>query len=214
MAKRLTYQDIRDLDAAEVGKMSTEDLRSLLEQVRNKLDVRGKSFTRQREKIYSPAYNAILKYYVDAGMPPVENVSRNRAYNEIFQIRQFFRSKTSDVKEARRFNIEQDKMLFGTTKSGRAKFRMDSEMRTRFWDLYDDFTGTSKLAETVYGYQNIWTELASILVEKKYSYGYELYQNKTELFDLLERRLRNEDSERREGFDKDNTTFSGRWDGI
>ena len=209
MAKRLTYQQIRELDPAEVGKMSTEDLRNLLGEARKKYSVRAKSLKRVSDKIYSPALEAMERYYEDVGVQSTEKVSRNRAYNELFNIRQFFNAKSSDVKEARKINIEQDKMLFGVTKSGRAKFRMDTKQRKKFWDLYDDFTEFSKTAETAFGYQNIWSELATIVVEQPY-----LINDKLAVFNLLENRLNNEKSERREGFDKDNTAFSGSWDGI
>ena len=144
MAKRLTYQQIRELDPAEVGKMSTEDLRNLLGEARKKYSVRAKSLKRVSDKIYSPALEAMERYYEDVGVQSTEKVSRNRAYNELFNIRQFFNAKSSDIKEARKINIEQDKMLFGVTKSGRAKFRMDTKQRKKFWDLYDDFTEFSK----------------------------------------------------------------------
>ena len=209
MAKRLTYQKIRELDPAEVGKMSTEDLRNLLGEARKKYSVRAKSLKRVSDKIYSPALEAMERYYEDVGVQSTEHVSRNRAYNELFNIRQFFNAKSSDVKEARKINIEQDKMLFGVTKSGRAKFRMDTKQRKKFWDLYDDFTEFSKTAETAFGYQNIWSELATIVVEQPY-----LINDKLAVFNLLENRLNHEKSERREGFDKDNTAFSGSWDGI
>lgn len=209
MAKRLTYQQIRELDPAEVGKMSTDDLRNLLGEARKKYSVRAKSLKRVSDKIYSPALEAMERYYEDVGVQSTEHVSRNRAYNELFNIRQFFNAKSSDVKEARKINIEQDKMLFGVTKSGRAKFRMDTKQRKKFWDLYDDFTEFSKTAETAFGYQNIWSELATIVVEQPY-----LINDKLAVFNLLENRLNHEKSERREGFDKDNTAFSGSWDGI
>ena len=209
MAKRLTYQQIRELDPAEVGKMSTEDLRNLLGEARKKYSVRAKSLKRVSDKIYSPALEAMERYYEAVGVQSTEHVSRNRAYNELFNIRQFFNAKSSDVKEARKINIEQDKMLFGVTKSGRAKFRMDTKQRKKFWDLYDDFTEFSKTAETAFGYQNIWSELATIVVEQPY-----LINDKLAVFNLLENRLNHEKSERREGFDKDNTAFSGSWDGI
>ena len=209
MAKRLTYQQIRELDPAEVGKMSTEDLRNLLGEARKQYSVRAKSLKRVSDKISSPALEAMERYYEDVGVQSTEHVSRNRAYNELFNIRQFFNAKSSDVKEARKINIEQDKMLFGVTKSGRAKFRMDTKQRKKFWDLYDDFTEFSKTAETAFGYQNIWSELATIVVEQPY-----LINDKLAVFNLLENRLNHEKSERREGFDKDNTAFSGSWDGI
>ena len=203
MAKRLTYQQIRELDPAEVGKMSTEDLRNLLGEARKKYSVRAKSLKRVSDKIYSPALEAMERYYENVGVQSTEKVSRNRAYNELFNIRQFFNAKSSDIKEARKINIEQDKMLFGVTKSGRAKFRMDTKQRKKFWDLYDDFTEFSKTAETAFGYQNIWSELATIVVEQPY-----LINDKLAVFNLLENRLNHEKSERREGFDKDNTSFS------
>ena len=86
---------------------------------------------------------------------------------------------------------------------------MDTKQRKKFWDLYDDFTEFSKTAETAFGYQNIWSELATIVVEQPY-----LINDKLAVFNLLENRLNHEKSERREGFDKDNTAFSGSWDGI
>ena len=63
MAKRLTYQQIRELDPAEVGKMSTEDLRNLLGEARKQYSVRAKSLKRVSDKISSPALEAMERYY-------------------------------------------------------------------------------------------------------------------------------------------------------
>ena len=97
MAKRFTYDDIRNLDASEVGKMSEADIKNLLAQARKKYDVRSRSLKRVREKTYSPALDKMESYYTDLGRQPIEDISRNRAYNELFNIQQFFRSKTSDI---------------------------------------------------------------------------------------------------------------------
>ena len=203
MAKRLTYDDIRNLDPAKISKMSKPEVVSLLKQVRKKYDVRAKSLDRVSEKIYSPAKEKMDKYYKAAGRIAPSRISRNRAYNEIFHIQQFFNSKTSDVKGAREVMRDQDSHIFGTTKSGRPKKRMTTEQRTRFWDLYDDFISTNKTAEYVFGYRNIWQELGNIVINGS-------SDNKPELFDTLAERLaKNQETGTEFG---DDTVFSGEWD--
>lgn len=209
MIRRFTYQSIRDLDAAEVGKMSESEIKDILEKARKKYDVRKKSLKRVEKKTFSPALEKMESYYSEVGRAPVSELSRNRAFNELFNIQAFFRSKTSDVKGAEEVARKQDIQLFGADKIGRAKHRMTTAERTKFWDLYDEFTNYSKTAETAFGYQNIWSEIATIVVEQPY-----LLDDKLTVMNLLESRLKHEKSERREGFDKDNTAFSGRWDGI
>lgn len=54
--KRFTIADIQNLDAAEVGKMSEVELKELLRQARKKMDIRGKTFTRASDEVYSPAF--------------------------------------------------------------------------------------------------------------------------------------------------------------
>ena len=209
MAERFTYDSIRNLDAAEVGKMSESEIKSILEKARKKYDIRKKSLKRVENQTFSPALEKMESYYSEVGRSPVSELSRNRAFNELFNIQAFFRSKTSDVKGAEEVARKQDIQLFGADKAGRAKHRMTTAERTKFWDLYDEFTNYSKTAETAFGYQNIWSELATIVVDQPY-----LLNDKLAVMNLLESRLRHEKSERREGFDKDTTTFSGRWDGI
>lgn len=209
--KRFTIADIQNLDAAEVGKMSEGELKELLRQARKKMDIRGKTFTRASDEVYSPAFTGMLEYYRNNGMPDIERMSRNRAYNELFNIQSFFNAKTSTVEAARKFNKEQDMMLFGKTKYNSPAFRMDASQRKIFWSLYDDFTGYAPTADTIYGYQNIWSELASIVVEDP---GILNYENKTAIYEKLRQRLNNDKSERREGFDTEYSTFSGRWDNF
>lgn len=203
MAKRLTYDDIRNLDPAKISKMSKPEVVSLLKQVRKKYDVRAKSLDRVSEKIYSPAKEKMDAYYEAAGRIAPSRISRNRAYNEIFQIQQFFNAKTSDVKGAKEVMRDQDIRIFGTTKSGRPKKRMTTEQRTRFWSLYEDFISTNKTAEYVFGYSNIWQELGDIVING--SSG-----NKSEVFDTLEERL-SKNQETGTEFGK-GTVFSGEWD--
>nr|DAH26622.1 MAG TPA: hypothetical protein [Caudoviricetes sp.] len=209
--KRFTIADIQNLDAAEVGKMSEVELKELLRQARKKMDIRGKSFIRVHDEVYSPAFTGMIEYYLNNGMPDIDRMSRNRAYNELFNIQRFFNAKTSTVEAARKFNKEQDIMLFGKTKYGSPTFRMDSSQRKSFWSLYEDFIGCSPTADTIYGYQNIWSELASIIVEDP---GILNYENKTRIYERLRQRLNNDKSERREGFDIEYSTFSGQWDNF
>ena len=67
MAKRLTYDDIRNLDPAKISKMSKPEVVSLLKQVRKKYDVRAKKLDNVSEKIYSPAKEKMEAYYEAAG---------------------------------------------------------------------------------------------------------------------------------------------------
>lgn len=209
MAKRFTYDDIRNLDASEVGKMSEADIKNLLAQARKKYDVRSRLLKRVREKTYSPAMDKMESYYTDLGRQPIEDISRNRAYNELFNIQQFFRSKTSDIKGAQEVARQQDIRLFGADSIGRAKHRMTVDQRTKFWNLYDDFTAMSPSAESIYGYQNMWTELAAIIVEQP-----NLLDDKMAVFDTLKARLRSSQDEKEKGFDRGATTFSGTWDNF
>ena len=205
MAKRVTYDYIRNLDPAEVSKMSKREIVSLLKQVRGKYETRAKSLDKYSDKVYSPAKEKMDFYYKAYGKIALSNISRNRAYNEIFQIQQFFKAKTSDLKGAREVMRDQDARIFGLTKSGRPKKRMTTEQRTRFWSLYKEFINTDKIAEYVFGYSNILQELGNIVINEPGG-------NNIEVFDKLEERLQ----KRREtgtGFGTD-TVFSGEWDSF
>ena len=116
MAKRLTYDDIRNLDPAKISKMSKPEVVSLLKQVRKKYDVRAKKLENVSEKIYSPAKEKMEAYYEAAGRIAPSKISRNRGYNEIFQIQQFFIFFTSNVKGAREVMSDQDIRSFVPTK--------------------------------------------------------------------------------------------------
>lgn len=205
MAKRVTYDYIRNIDPAEVSKMSKREVVSLLKQVRGKYETRAKVLDKYGDKVYSPAKEKMDAYYETSGKIAPSKISRNRAYNEIFQIQQFFKAKTSDVKGAREVMRDQDIRIFGSTKTGRPKKRMTTAQRTRFWSLYEDFISTNKTAEYVFGYSNIWQELGNIVIED--SSG-----NKLELFDTLEERLL-KNQETGTGFGT-GTVFSGEWDSF
>lgn len=201
---RLTYQNIRDLDASEVSKMGKQEIVSLLKQVRKKYDTRKAVLERQGEKTYSPALEKMEAYYATTKRTAPSKISRNRAYNEIFQIQQFFNAKTSDIKGSKEVMREQDIRIFGSTKSGRPKKRMTVAQRTKFWSLYEDFIRTNKTAEYVFGYRNIWQELGDIVVSSTQ------LDNKTNVFSELEKKLRNETGNNIEYDD----VFSGEWDSF
>ena len=128
----------------EITKMSKREIVSLLKQVRGKYETRDKVLDRYSYKIYSPAKEKMDAYYKASGKIAPSKISRNRAYNEIFQIQQFFKAKTSDVKGAKEVMRDQDIRIFGATKTGRPKKRMTTDQRTRFWSLYEDFISTNK----------------------------------------------------------------------
>lgn len=205
MAKRITYDYIRNLDPAEVSKMSKREIVSLLKQARSIYDKKTEILDKYSEKVYSPAKEKMDAYYKASGKPSPSKISRNRAYNEIFQIQNFFNAKTSTLKGAREVMRDQDARIFGLTKSGRPKKRMTTEQRTRFWELYEDFISTNKTAEYVFGYSNIWQELGNIVIKGKSG-------DKLELFETLEERLL-KNQETGTGFGTD-TVFSGEWDSF
>lgn len=164
---RVTYDYIKNLDPAEIGRMSKSQLTDLLRKIRVKYQTRQKQLNKVKDTVYSPALEKMEDYYDANGMQNLNKISRNKAINEIANLQDFFNAKTSDVSGARAVQREQDIRIFGATKSGRPKQRMTVEQRTQFWSFYNEFINTYKTAEAIYGSGRIQQYLGDMLVQAK-----------------------------------------------
>lgn len=136
MAKRLTIADIIDMDLSKVG---AKDIDKLAKQFAKKASDRIKSFANKKNKnVYSPAVEKIKERY-QGGIPNTEGMNFQQKQKLIYNIQDFFRSRTSDVSEARKIAREQDARLFGEDVFGQPKYRMSKEQRDAFWSAYDEF---------------------------------------------------------------------------
>ena len=134
MAKRLTIADIIDMDLSKVGK---EDIDKLAKQFAKKATDRIKSFSNKKNKnVYSPAVNAIKEKYKD-GIPNPDKMTFSDKQKLIYNIQDFFRSRTSDVSEARKIAREQDARLFGEDVFGQPNYRMSRGQRDRLMGKYE-----------------------------------------------------------------------------
>ena len=161
---RVTYEYLKNLDPAEIGKMNTSEVKNILEQARKKYDTRVKQFDKQGRFFYSYARTKMDDYYNDVGKPSINRISRNRAMAELFRLQEFFSAKTSDVKGAREVNKEQDRRIFGVDKNGKPLGKMTSAERKAYWDLYDEFVNQNPTYEYIYGSNRIQQYLGDYIL--------------------------------------------------
>lgn len=136
MAKRLTIADIIDMDLSKIG---AKDIDKLANQFAKKATDRIKSFSNKKNKnVYSPAVSKIKEKYKN-GIPSPEGMTFQDKQKLIYNIQDFFRSRTSDVSEARAVAREQDSRLFGDDVFGQPKYRMSKAQRDSFWSAFDEF---------------------------------------------------------------------------
>lgn len=144
---RLTYETIRRMTPEALGKLSKEQSKDLLQQFRQKYQVRAEQLERWEGRVYSYAKDKMDDYYANAKNTNIETMTRNQVQNELFQIQSFFNSETSSVQGAKRVAREQDIRIFGES-GGRARHRMSVEDRQKFWALYEEFLNQNPTAST------------------------------------------------------------------
>lgn len=179
---RITYDFIKNLSDNAINSLDRKSAQDLIREVRQKYNTRASQLEKVEEKVYSPAKNKMDEWLSKHSQVHPSKTSLKNAKKELFRMRDFFRAETSTVQGARRVMREQDKMLFGSTPSGRPKKRMTTAQRTKYWSLYHDFLKTNKTAAYIFGYKNIQNTLAEVVIGKKTATGDNL-DNKLEVFD-------------------------------
>lgn len=164
---KVTYNYIRKLDIASLGKMSKKEVVQLLNQVRHKFNIRQGQLEKVKKNVYSPALEKMEEYYEKNGATPVSKISRNKAINEIARIQEFFNAKTSSVKGAREVMRQQDIRIYGKNELGNPVHRMTVEKRAKYWSVYDEFLSTYKNAEAIFGSDKIQQFLGERVTKKK-----------------------------------------------
>lgn len=167
---RITYAKIKSMSATELSKLDTQQAAELLRQFREKYRYREKAFQRAKS-VYSPALEKMQQYYERNGVQSTETMNVNKLRSELFQIQDFFKAKTSDVKGARQVMREQDERIFGLNEKGAPARRMTLEERTKFWEVYDEFLKTYKNAEAIYGSDKIQQYLGELTISGRKQKG-------------------------------------------
>lgn len=160
---RVTYQYIKDINPADLSKMSKSQLADLLRKIRIKTQTRFEQIEKAKN-IFSPAKQTFEN---NVKMPNVNKMSRNAMIHEILEHQHFHQAKTSTVQGAKKVATEQDIMIFGAGPSGRPKHRMKAEQRARFWAVYDEFLRTYKDAYARFRYQSIFQHLGEMHIKGK-----------------------------------------------
>lgn len=157
MAKKITYNQLKNMSATEISSLDTKSgkAQEMLQQFREKFRYREKAFQRAGKNVYSPAMEKMEAYYQRNGVQSPDSMNVNRIRSELFHIQEFFNSETADVKGARKVMREQDARIFGTNARGTPNYRMTIEERTKFWETYNEFVNTFKNYESIYGSDKI-----------------------------------------------------------
>lgn len=163
MARRITYAKLKSMSASEISKLNQREAAEMLNQFREKFRYRQKAFDRAGKNVYSPALEKMDNYYERNGVQSPETMNVNRIRSELFHIQEFFNSKTSDVKGARKVMRDQDASIFGVDSKGRPLKRMSIEERTEFWATYEEFLKTYKNSEAIYGSGKIKQFLGDVM---------------------------------------------------
>ena len=138
MAK-LTKKSLLNLTPSEIGKMKNPELRAILRGARQLYTQQEKVLNRYSQQVYSHAHELMNDYYEENGTKSLSRMRQSELRGEIFRLQEFFDSESSTVPGARKIALEQDKRIFGETKTGKPKRRMTVEQRKNFWSAYDEY---------------------------------------------------------------------------
>lgn len=140
MAKgKLSRQRFASLDDDAIRGMKNAELRSVLRGARQLYNQTSELFERNKERVYSHAYNKMQDYYDDNPQKAVSRMKQSELRKEVFRLNDFFNAKTSTIKGAKEVSRETDIRIYGVDERGRAKHRMKPEESKAFWDIYDEF---------------------------------------------------------------------------
>lgn len=171
MARKITYARIKSMEASEISKLSQKEAAEMLRQFREKFRYRQKAFDRAGKNVYSPALEKMESYYERNGVRSPDSMNVNKIRSELFQIQDFFKAETADVKGARKVMRDQDARIFGTNEKGQPLKRMTIEERTKFWSVYEEFLKTYKNAESLYGSGKIQQYLGDLTLQDRKKSG-------------------------------------------
>lgn len=189
--KRISHKKFVNLSPDEIGKMNKEEVINLLQDAREKLSSRLKTFSKEGRYFYSFAEEKIKEYYEENRPIAIEKISRNRALNELFHIQSFFQSQTGTIAGARSVMREQDINIFGENKeTGRPNSKLNRDQRSAFWEVYYEFLNDKKNAIEMFTSDRIIQYLGERVIATK---GKKLdYKNDgalfTEIYSELNRR--------------------------
>lgn len=138
MAK-VTKKSLLNLQPSDISKMKNPELRALLRGARQLYTQQEKVLNRYSQQVYSHAYELMKDYYEENGTKSVSRMRQSELRGEIFRLQEFFDSQSATVPGARKIALEQDKRIFGETKTGKPKRRMSVEQRKNFWSAYDEY---------------------------------------------------------------------------
>ena len=138
MAK-LTKKSLLNLTPSDIGKMKNPELRSILRGARQLYTQQEKVLNRYSQQVYSHAHELMKDYYEENGTKNVSKMRQSELRGEIFRLQEFFDSQSATVPGSRKIALEQDKRIFGETKTGKPKRRMTVEQRKNFWSAYDEY---------------------------------------------------------------------------
>lgn len=138
MAK-VTKKSLLNLQPSDISKMKNPELRALLRGARQLYTQQEKVLNRYSQQVYSHAHELMKDYYEENGTKSVSRMRQSELRGEIFRLQEFFDSQSATVPGARKIALEQDKRIFGETKTGKPKRRMSVEQRKNFWSAYDEY---------------------------------------------------------------------------
>ena len=214
MAKKITKKYVKDLTPAQIGKMKSPELRSLLRGMRNLFTQQEKVFKKYEEKVFSPARQKMKEYYQENGRQDVSNMNMNRMRSEVFKLQDFFNSKTSTLPGARTVEVAEDKRLFGVDKRGRARYRMNVQERTSMWALVEEYKRLNR--QEIFESDIVQQAVASMVIDASKGFSYDgrkiNLEVNAEMLDEIRRRIdimRENYWENGEYYEPDNDVFSG-----
>lgn len=143
-----SWKAYRSIETADISLMTKRQLKAISRDIDRKIADRIRQFDKQSEVIYSPALEVYLKNteHLLKRQETGEDLSFSQLRHKMFMFREFARSKTGDVKGAKDWARQQDERIFGKEeykqkgkKKTRAKHRMSTNERIKFWQVYREF---------------------------------------------------------------------------
>lgn len=205
MAKKLTKAEkVAKMDPQSFGRLKGEAGRAKLEGYLKTLRYGYKRRAQAIKK--SGLYSHAMYQFEDVPgnlFRSYDKMTNNQIIAEIIRLSNFFNSRTASVQGIREVNKEQDRRIFGETKTGKPLQQMTESERKLYWALYNEYFNNDSTRTSKFGSNSVQQTLADMLVEEGDP------NDRQSFFDRLDQKLNAQKNKQNEAESYANV-FSGR----
>lgn len=165
--KKLTATKLISLTPPEINKLTRNELAFLVSSTETTIQRRMKTIKKAGK------YSWSAENYIGSKKSSykVRGKNRNQLLAQAFNQQSYLSAKSSTLKGIKQIEKSQDKRLFGTTKSGKAKGTLSTSERSKMWELYSEFMEDSRYSKwgAILGYNQLQKFFAEQVASKEYN---------------------------------------------